>query len=58
MGSPIAPTHLALSDLQRSKSRPFRFQSFISHNGAKLGSMLLLTINKKPCMLTITFDLE
>ncbi len=33
-----------LSDLERSKSRSLGFQSLISHNGAKLGHMLILNI--------------
>ncbi len=38
MGSPMAPSHLTLSDLERSNS------------GADLGPMLLLNINGRPYM--------
>ena len=41
---------LTLSDLERSKSRSVGFQSLISRKGAELGHMLLLAINRKPCM--------
>ena len=50
MESPTAPLDLTLSDLDRSKTRSPKFQSRISRNGAKLGPMLLSTINRKPCM--------
>ncbi len=50
MGSPMVPSHLTLSDLERSKSRSLRFQSLIFWKGAELGPMLLLTINRKPYM--------
>ncbi len=46
----MALSDLTLSDLERSKSRSLRFQSVISREGAKLGPMLLLTINRKPYM--------
>ncbi len=46
----MAPLHLTLSDLERSKSRSLRFQSLISRKGAQLGPVLLLNINKKPYM--------
>ncbi len=48
MESATAPLDLTLGDLERSKSRSPRFQSLISHYGAILGPMLLLTINRKP----------
>ena len=48
MGSPMALSHLTLSDLERSKSRSLIFQSLISRKGAQLGPMLLLNINGKP----------
>ena len=41
-------SNLTLSDLERSKSRPLRFQSLISREGAELGPILLLNINRKP----------
>ena len=41
---------LILSDLERPKSRSLGFQSLISRKGAELGSMLLLTIKRKPYM--------
>ncbi len=50
MGSPTASLDLNLSYLERSKSRSPRFQSLKSRNGAKLGPMLLLTINRKAHM--------
>ncbi len=40
MGSPITPSHLALNDLEGSKSRSLRFRSLISCKGAELGHML------------------
>ena len=46
----MAPSDLTLSDLERSNSRSIRFQSVISREGAQLGHMLLLTINRKPYM--------
>ena len=46
----MAPSDLTLSDLERSNSRSIRFQSVISHKGAKSGPMLLLTINRKSYM--------
>ncbi len=46
----MAPSDLTLSDLERSNSRSIRFQSVISRKGAKLGPMLILTINRKPYM--------
>ncbi len=41
MGSPKTLLHLNLSDLERSKSEPLRFQTLISCKGAELGHMLL-----------------
>ncbi len=41
----IYGTHIWRSTIQVA-----RFQSLISRNGAKLGLMLLLTINRKPYM--------
>ncbi len=46
----MTPSHLTLSDLERSKSRSLRFQRLISRKGAELGPMLLLTINRNPYM--------
>ena len=43
----MALSHLTLSDLERSKSRSFKFCSIISRKGAKLGHMLQLIINRK-----------
>ncbi len=48
MASPMTPSHLTLSDLERSKSRSLRFQSLISRKGAELGPVLLLSIYRKP----------
>ncbi len=45
MGSSMAPSHLTLSDLERSKPRSLRFQSFISRKVAQLGPMLLINMN-------------
>ncbi len=52
MGTPMAPSDLTWSDLERSKSMSHRFQvkvkvthtsqSLISREGAKLGHMLLI----------------
>ncbi len=50
MPSPMAPLHLTLSDLERSKSMSLRFRSLISRKGVQLGPMLLLNINRKPYM--------
>ncbi len=47
MESPMTPSHLTLSDLERSKPRSLRFQRFVSCKGAELGNMLLLNINGK-----------
>ena len=46
----MTPSHLTLSDLERSKSRSRRFRSLISSKGAELGHTLLLTINRKAHM--------
>ena len=43
MGSPMAPSHLTLSDIESSKSRSLRFWSLISCTGDELGHTLLLT---------------
>ena len=45
--SPVAQSHLTLSDLERSKSRSLGFQSFISRTGGHLSHMLQLNINRK-----------
>ncbi len=49
----MAPSALTLSDLERSNSRSLRFQSLISRKGAKLGPILLLTIKRKPYMVSL-----
>ncbi len=41
----MTPPHLALRDLESSKSRSLRFESLTSRKGADLGHMLLLKIN-------------
>ncbi len=48
----MTPSHLTLSDLERSKSRSMRFRSLThaSRKGAELGHMLLLNINRKGYM--------
>ncbi len=44
----MAPSHLTLRDLERSKSRSLRFESVISRKGGNLGHMSLLNfINKE-----------
>ena len=50
MRSPVALSHLTLSDTERSKSRSLKFRSLISHNTAYLGPKLLLNNNRKPYM--------
>ncbi len=50
MGSPMTPSHLNLSDIERSKSRSLGFQSLIQHKVTNLGPMSVLTINKKICI--------
>ncbi len=50
MESPMAPSHLTLSDLERSKSRSLKFQGLISRKGVELRPTLLLTVNRKPYM--------
>ncbi len=50
MGCLIAPLDLTLSNIERSKSKSLRLQSFISRKGAQLGHMLLLNTNGKPYM--------
>ncbi len=47
MGSPMALSHLTLSDLERSRSRSLRFRNLLSRKGDQLGPILLLNINKK-----------
>ena len=54
MVSPMTPSLLTLSDIERSKLRPLRFQSLISRKGAELGCyelgpMLLLEQSFKKC---------
>ena len=46
----MTPSLLTFSDLEGSKSWSLGFQCLISHKGAKLGRMLLLTTNRKPYM--------
>ena len=62
MASPMASSHLTLSDLERSNSRSLIFRSLISCKGVKLGHTLLLNINRKyiydESNDTVTFDLE
>ena len=48
MGSPMAPSHVTLRDLERSESRSLRFQSLVCRKRTALGPMLLLIINRKP----------
>ena len=50
MGSPMIPSHLTLSDLERSKLRSLRFRSFVYCKEAELGHTLLLNINGKAYM--------
>ncbi len=52
MGSPMAPSHLTLRNLERSKQRSLRFGSLISRKSAQLGPMLLLNIDRKPYMMS------
>ncbi len=42
MGSPMTPSHLTLSDLERPISKSLRFQRLISRKAADLGHILLL----------------
>ncbi len=37
MESPMTPSHLTLSDLERSNSKSLRFRSLVSRKGAELG---------------------
>ncbi len=46
-GSPTAPLDLTLGDLERSKSRPLRFQNRVCYTGAKIGHILLLNTYRK-----------
>ncbi len=50
MGSPNAPLHLTLNELETSNSRSPRFCSLIFRKGAMLDHMLLLNIDRKPYM--------
>ncbi len=47
MKSPMTPSHLTLSDLDRSKSKSLRCRSYVSCKGAELGHMLQLNINRQ-----------
>ncbi len=40
MGSPMAPSHLTLSDLERSRSKSLRFRSLISYKVAELSHII------------------
>ncbi len=53
MESPMTPSHLTLSDLERSKSRSLRFRSLISCKGAELGHILLLHNNRKTYIVSL-----
>ena len=46
----MTPSHLNLSNLERSKSRSLRFRSLISCKRAELGHMLRLDTTGKPYM--------
>ncbi len=46
----MIPSHLTLSDLERSKSKSLRFGSFITSIETELDHMLLLNINRKAYM--------
>ncbi len=46
----MAKSHLTLSDLEMSKSRPLKFRIHISRKGAEFEHMLLLNINRKAYM--------
>ncbi len=53
MESPMAFSHLTFSDLESQsqghcQSKYHRFRSLMSREGAQLGPMLLLNINRKP----------
>ncbi len=50
MGNPMAPSYLALRDLELLKSRSLRFLRIISRKEAELGHMLLFKANRKPYM--------
>ncbi len=52
MASLMTSSLFDLERLERSKSRSLRFQSLISRKGAELGPMLVLTINRKPYMVS------
>ncbi len=49
MGSPMT-SHFTLGNLERSKSRSLRFKNSVSCEGAELGHMLPLNINRKAYM--------
>ncbi len=49
MVTPITPSLLILSDLERSKSRSLGFRSLVSRKGAEIGHMLLIN-HRKPYM--------
>ena len=46
----MTSSRLTLSDLERLNSRSLRFPALLSYNGAELGHMLLLNINRKAYM--------
>ncbi len=50
MESRMTPSHLTLSDLERSKSGSLTLRSIISCKGADIGHMLLSNINRKTYM--------
>ncbi len=47
MWSPMATSHLTLTDLERSVYAALIFKGYIFHKGAYLGRMLLLNMNRK-----------
>ncbi len=49
----MAPSDLTLSDREKANTGSIRFQSIISRKGAKLGPILLLTINRQPYMASL-----
>ncbi len=54
----MTPSHLTLSDLERSNSRSLRFQSCVSYKGAELGHMLSTGKQIWGSIGVITFVLE
>ncbi len=48
MGSPMAPSDFTLNGPEMSKSRSLTFKILIFHEGAGLGHMLILNVNRKP----------